>query len=437
VASIRRFLAVVISVMALHPWQAFAAEAPTLRQLLSETAVFVARKQWPAAESSAREAVRRYPRSREAQLTLAQVVLWSGAYDEARALFARLVELNASDPEALLGRAQAAYWSGDYRQALRDFEAILRRRPDHAEAQRGVREIRSAARPGYTLATGGISDDQPYRSAAGAITAYVFSDPLTKWELGVAGTSLRAGGVSRDERDFSGALETALPRAGIRVRAGLRWMQFPDGREMLLPSISAGRRIGRTQATLTIQRAELLRAAATLRSHAYADTIAVRWSQDDPEATQFAISAAALRYFDGNRGSSADAYLLVPFGRLSLGASAAWKNTRQPRFQADTGEYDPYWTPHHLREIRAVAATSFRRGRATIDFHLDGGVARDRVLYFPEETPSYERTFHPWRAALGITAPMSAQTAWRLSAERVSTVFYTANEIRASVAGRF
>jgi tetratricopeptide (TPR) repeat protein len=435
--NIRRFLAVLIPVIALHPWTAFAAEAPTLRQLLAETAVFAAKKEWPAAESSAREAVRRYPQSRDAQLTLAQVVLWSGAYEEARALFGRLVERNGDDLDALLGRAQAAYWSGDYRQALRDFEAILRRRPDHAEAQRGVREIRSAARPGYTVAAGGISDDQPYRSASGAITAYFFGDPLTKWEMGVAGTSLRADGVSRDERDFSAAFETVLPRAGIRVRAGTRWMQFPDGRDTLLPLLSAGRRFGRTQATLTIQRAELLRAAAALRSHAYADTIAVRWSRDDPETTQFAVSAESLRYFDGNHGSSADAYLLIPLGRLSLGASAAWKNTDEPRFHADTGEYDPYWTPHDLREVRAVAATSLRRGRVTIDLHLDGGIARDRVLYFPAETPSFERTFHPWRAAVGITAPVNAQTTLRLSAERVSTVFYTADEIRASVAGRF
>ncbi|HUP62912.1 MAG TPA: tetratricopeptide repeat protein [Thermoanaerobaculia bacterium] len=413
------------------------AGAQPLRQRLEDTRTLAARKQWSEAEAEARETVRRFPESRDAQLTLAQVVLWRGRYTEARTLFARLVARNAEDIEARLGAAQAAYWSGDYREALREFRAILRRRPDHPDARRAVGEILSAARPGYSAGAGGISDDQPYRSMFGGVTAYAFSDPLTKWQLGAGTTRLRTDRLSADVREITASGETVLPRAAIHVQGALRWMRFPDERSELLPLVSIGRRFGRSRAAVAWQRRELLRARTALHSHPFADVLSIRWSHDHPGAPQFSAGAERLRYFDGNHGTSADAYGLFPVGRIALGASAAWRDTREPRFRPDTGEYDPYWTPHDLREARLIAAASARRGNVTLDLHLDGGVARDRVLYLFAESPSFQRTFHPWRASLAVTAPLSPRGTLSLSAERSSTVFYTANEIRASLAGRF
>lgn len=415
---------------------ALAAE-PTLRQLLENAETLAANKQWAAAEAEAQEAVRRFPQSREARLRLAQVVLWSGDYRRARPMFARLVEQQAEDVEARLGLAQAAYWSGDYRGALREFDAILRVRPDNAEARRGAGEIRSAARPGYALDAGGISDDQPYRSTTGGARVYFFSDPLTKWEVGSAATSLRADGASRRLREIFAAGETALPRAGLRMRAGARWLRFPDGRGKLLPLLSVEQTVGQSHVVLAVERRELLRTSSALRSHPFADVAGVRWSREREGGPRFSVSAESLRYFDGNRSTSADAYALIPAGAFSFGGSAAWKDTREPRFRADTGEYDPYWTPHRLREARAIAAAALKRGVLTVDLHLDGGIARDRVLYSGTETPSFSRTFHPWRAALGAGAPLGSRATLHLSAARVSSVFYTANEIQASVVGRF
>ncbi|HEX9986131.1 MAG TPA: tetratricopeptide repeat protein [Thermoanaerobaculia bacterium] len=433
--SIRGVMAVLIAVLA--GASAYAAEPPALRQLLEQIDALAARQDWPAAEAAAQAAVTRYPQSRDARLRLAQVALWSGDYAKAGPMFGRLVEQNPGDVEARLGQAQAAYWSGDYRQALRHFEAVLRLRPDDPDATRAVREIRSAARPGYTAGAGGISDDQPYRATSSGASVYFFSDPLTRWELGAAATRLHAGDASAHAQELFAGGETVLPRAGFRLGGRLRAMQFPDSRRELLPMLSLERRAGRSRVTLLIERRELLRASTALRSHPFADVAAVRWSGDGVRATRFAVGAESLRYFDGNRGASADGYILAPFRRFSLGASAAWRDTRASRFHPESGEYDPYWTPHDLREVRAIAAASFRRPRATVDVHLDGGIARDRVVYFGPESASFSRTFHPWRASLAVGAPLNGQTTFHVSAERVSTVFYTANEIRASVAGRF
>jgi tetratricopeptide (TPR) repeat protein len=411
--------------------------AQTCEQRIARTLSLAAEKNWAEAESAARASIDSCPESSDARRTLGQVLLWTGRYDEARKTFAALLGRNGDDVESRVGLAQAAYWSGDYRLALREFERILRQQPARAEAQRAVAEIRSASRPGYTASLGGIDDDQPYRSTTADITAHVFSDPLTKWQLGLGTTRLHALGITRDVHEVSGGGETLLPSAAIGVRASLRWMRFPDDRSEVLPLVSIERRFGRSRAAISLQRRELLRAGAALHSHPFVDAFAIRWSREEPDAMQFSAGAESLRYFDGNRGTSADGYVLAPFGRFLFGASTAYRNTHEPRFRADTGEYDPYWTPHDLREVRAIAAAQIRSAGATFDLHLDGGIARDRVLYFAAGAPSYERTFHPWHASLAVTAPPIAQMTFRFSVERISTVFYTANEIHASVAGRF
>lgn len=414
-----------------------AIDAQTCRQMIARTQSLAAAKNWTAAESSARASIARCPDSNDARRTLGQVLLWTGRYDQAREVFVTLLAKNARDAESRLGLAQAEYWSGDYRSALRDFERIAQQQPQSVEAVRAIAEIRAASRPGYTAAFDGISDDQPYRSSAASMTAHVFSDPLTKWEIGTTTMRVRAFGLTRDVRTVSGGGETQLPSVSLGLRAVVRWMRFPDGRDEVMPIVAVDRRIGPSLLTVALQRRDLLRAAAALRSHPYVDALSVRIAGEPSRRVQYAVGAESLRYFDGNRGTSADAFVLVPLRWLSLGASAAYRNTRDPRFRANTSGYDPYWTPHDLREVRAIAAAAVKRSGAVFDLHLDGGIARDRVLYFAAGAPSYERTFHPWRASIGVTSPPVAGMIFRMSAERVSTVFYTANEIHAGLAGRF
>ena len=62
-----------------------AADAPTLRQLLDQTETLAAKKQWTAAETAAREAVRRFPQSRDL-LVILDMRLMTGRSASARAL---------------------------------------------------------------------------------------------------------------------------------------------------------------------------------------------------------------------------------------------------------------------------------------------------------------------------------------------------------------
>jgi hypothetical protein len=163
--------------------------------------------------------------------------------------------------------------------------------------------------------------------------------------------------------------------------------------------------------TLSAAREPLLRTLAALRTHPTADVVSLRWGND-----RYAIHAESLRYFDRNRGSDADAFFLQPFGAIALGASAAWRDTRESRFAS--GIYDPYYTPEQQREARAIAAFATHG----LGIHLDAGFGHDAIA----------GSFHPWRAAVSFT-----RSRFTLAAEHSSTAFYQSNEIRASVTGRF
>jgi len=398
-----------------------AAAQESLGELLRRGETLAAQKRLDDAERVGRETVRRFPKSRDARLALARVVLWRGRYAEAARRFAELLRSNSGDAEARLGAAQAAYWSGDYRLAARELAEVLRLQPSNAEAARALAEIRTASRAGFVVDAGIVDDDQPFRAVGMTARVFAFSDPLTKWEVSARQERLRGRGLERSAPAIGAAGETALPRWRTSVRGGLTRLRFPDGSARLLPLLRTETRLGTTVLAFAAARRELLRSAASLATHPFADALSVRWS-----AARFALHAERLRYFDHNRGMSADGYVLMPVTRaLSLGASAAVRDTDQSRFAK--GTYDPYWTPLAQREARLVGSATFRRNGATFGLHADAGAARDRVT----------GSFHPWRAGANATIPAAHGLTINIAAERSSTAFYTSNEIRASVAGRF
>ncbi len=389
----------------------------TLQSMVAEAVEQAGRKQFAEAERIAARAVTRYPQSREAKLTLARILLWDGRYPAAIERFSQLLSQNPQDADARLGLAQAEYWSGDYRRALPDFRKVSER----SEAARAIREIEAASSPGYSIGAGLLSDDQPYRSLAGSTSLFLFSDPLTKWWIDLDGGSLRSESRTTSASSLRGGVETALPalRASVRLTAGQ--MRFPDDTTRLMPAISVALRRGGNVLSLSATREPLLRSAASLSQHATADVLSLGLTRGD----RFAIHAAQHRYFDGNRGRSADAFALFPAGRIAIGASAAWRDTDQSRF--DAGVYDPYYTPIAQREIRAIASWTLKRESGDVAVHLDGGLAHDDIA----------GSFHPWRAVLTFTRPVARRATLNLAAEHNSTAFYTSNEIRASLAGRF
>jgi tetratricopeptide repeat protein len=333
------------------------------------------------AERLALEAVHRAPQSRDAQLALARVYLWEGRYREARAGFA----------------------------------ALLARHPNDNDAKRGLAEIEAQSRPGYVVEAGAIDDDQPSRSFAPAVSVYGFSDPLTKWTLSASALRMTTdfGDGSAASVRGGGATTFFVGQRRFTAAAGLGWTRFPDHESRLMPDA----RIEHGPFSLSFERRALLRSAPAVHSHPFADVTTVRWSPNENAA----VSAAHYRYFDHNSGNSADAYWLFPIRTFSIGGAAAYRDTKESRFV--NGIYDPYWTPIGEREARAVAAAKWHR----IHLHLDGGVAYDRIA----------GTFHPWRAAASTSIPLPRGAALNVSAERSRSAFYTANEIHASVAGRF
>lgn len=355
---------------------ALALAAQTLLDRVTELA---RKNDLAGAERIALEAVRRAPESRDAQLALARVYLWEGRYREAETLFGALVARNPKDNDA----------------------------------RRGLEEIRAQMRPGYAVDGGFIADDQPAHLFMPSATVYGFLDPLTKWSLTGLAVRLNTDLGDGDSESFRGGVSTVFPRLKTTAGIGLGWTRFPDRTSRVMPDAA----IGRGKLSLTFDRRALLRSVPAVHAHPFADVTTLRWT---PNANA-SFSASHFRYFDSNSGNAADGYWLVPVRSFLLGASAAYRDTRESRFV--NGIYDPYWTPIGEREGRAIAATTWKR----VSLHIDAGVAYDRIA----------GTFHPWRAAVSTAFPLASGAMLNVSAERSRTAFYTANEIHASVAGRF
>ena len=417
------------------------AAADSLQALLDRASRLAQQKQFGRAEMVSRDAVARFPRSREAQRMLANVLLWQGEYPEARELFARLAEANARDAEARVGLAQAYYWSGDYRNALREFVGVLELQPTNAEAQRAVTDIRSAMRPGYSVEANAMDDDQPYRGTGVTARAFFFVDPLTHVEVRGGGSQLRALGLSRDTAYLGLAAETSLPSLRLRVRGGVDRVTFPDGAAQFMPSARVERAFHDTTLALIAERRPLLRSATALRTHPSGDAVTLRWSRENANRVQFAVRGEHIRYSDDNRGWGADAYALFPLHRrLSIGGSLAYRDTEEPRFFAASSgpaAYEPYHTPHDLAEARLIVAANVSPApRLSVSVHVDGGAARDRVI-FANEAGEFARTFYPWRASATAALQLSSGLVLNVTAAHETTAFYSANEVRAGVAGRF
>ncbi|MFZ2493659.1 MAG: hypothetical protein WA208_19435 [Thermoanaerobaculia bacterium] len=392
------------------------AQSADLPQLLQRFERLAAAKDFAAAEVVARDAASRFPASRDAKLALSNALLWRAKYAEAQRSFRELLVRNANDREARLGLANALYWSGDLRGAAREYGLVR----EHPEAARALGEIRAAAAPLMRLDTMVRSDAQPLRSSMVEAGGSVFSDPLTRWD-GTVGTWRFDTELPADDASFARlGVETSFPHARLAFRANATLMRFPDGETHPLGLIAADRRIGRSTLSLTASRSALFGSATALDTHAYADSLELKWSRPNASAR-----VESLRFFDDNRGLAADAWLLVPAGPLSVGGSLAFRDTFESRF-VTTGVYDPYWTPIDLREARLIATGSRRFEHATAAIHADVGVADEDL----------NGRYYPWRASLSLDVDLGRSTI-RVEAGRQSTVFYTANEFRATLARGF
>lgn len=382
---------------------------------------FAAEKQFAQAEDAARQAVRIAPHSRDARITLANVLLWEQKYTEAGALYAGLVRDNPRDTDARLGLANSEYWSGDYRHASREYRNVLSQQPSNASAKRSLAEIDAASRPGFALGMSYLNDDQPYDATHGFIRIFGFVDPLTTYGVEAGDARYHSGPLSEMTPYIRGDVKTALVPSRLDLRGSLELLTFPDQTSGVLPGIAADLSTSSGTWTLAGERRALLRSVGALVTHPSADVADLRWARGET----LAVHAEHLNYFDDNSGNGVDGWALAPLGRVRLGASAAWRDTAESRFV--NGAYTPYYTPQGQTEARAIFAMPVKFTHSSLDLHVDGGVGRDDVA----------GTFYPWRANLRWTIPLPPTGSFDVEIEHNSTAFYSANEIRAGLAGRF
>jgi Tetratricopeptide repeat len=411
-------------------------------------------KQFAASEALYREILASEPRSREARLGLARVVMWQGRYAEAIRLFRELEGV-----DALEGKATAEYWSGDLRSAARDFRRVLELDPNREMARRSLEEIAAVSRPSQRVTFGGVSDDQPLDTIRGEVAATFFSDPLTRWT--VTGGSYRMDASRRGETSGEYVLvenETRLDE--VTLGGALGAFTFPDGVRRPIGSANVRYR----SLSLRVDRREEIASATSLRTHAASTTTTLRWSHDRNLVAAAEVSHRS--YFDGNEARSLVAYAVAPLRKdewtFWAGASAAARDTDESRFAMTAvsstldngffryqyrGEYDPYWTPDDLREARAVVALERRFERGGVKLHADGGYARDRGRAFgPDAGPApfpaqtftfaFDRDYRPWRAGLAAHFAVGPSLHLEAGVERGVTVDYRSTTFHAALVRR-
>ena len=141
------------------------------------------------------------------------------------------------------------------------------------------------------------------------------------------------------------------------------------------------------------------------------------------------------------------------------GASAAIRDSDETTFDLDAvsgtrtdgfftynyrGSYRGYWTPINFREARAIVTVTQEIERTELKIQGEWGVGKDTARGFgPSEglspLPSniymfdFDRTFHPYRIAAGLSLPFATDYRLQIDLERNVTVFYSANAVRASL----
>lgn len=452
------FLLVLVSLALVVPVAAQAAETP-----YQVPEGLAAARRFDEAEMEYRRELRRRPQDWRLRLGLARVILWDGRHEDADRAFAALLAERPQNVDALLGHAQAAYWSGDFRRARLRYGRLREVDPGHAEANKALSEIATLAAPRYEIGATHRDDSQPYRVSMMRAKVSYFSDPLVRWDvIGGVGDGSEGG---RSIASAGAGVSAAFPRARSTVEAGGERFRFPDGFKTTVGKVAVTRSLpARSTIVVSAQRTPLLGTASSVDDHETVTQYSISWRRDPAARWLGAVSAHSLDYSDGNSGSGADAWFVAPlFERESLllraGLSAAWRDTELDRFRFTTfrseqerpgvwrytytGVYDPYWTPHELKEGRVVVVAEIPR----LKLHVDAGYARDRALAFGPVTGStpnplfihpvmLERSFRPWRAGAEFTWPLSTRIELRARYLREVTAFYRANELEASLGGR-
>ena len=437
---------------------------------LQRAEALVAKGELREAEREYRRAIERDPRSPLARRGLARVLLWRLRVDEAEALFTELLRENPNNLDAREGVATIAYWRGDSATAARELRTILQADPARESARALLRAIEEASDPRYGVEASVLDDDQPLRRSTARIDGSGMFGDAVRLEGTALVESFEREAATDETFALEVAAETYLRSLQSRVAAHLKPFRFPNGDTALLGGASLSRRHVRSQSTIAFgtRRDEILETAAALDSQATVRRAFLSWTMDRSDGWLAGANVERLDYFDQNEGFGANGYLLAPIHRTGetsawAGLGGAYRDTDEARFRLVRfhseprsgggflyryeGVYDPYWTPHDLREARAILVAERRQGPWSAKIQIDAGIAQDEAIGFgpaagttplpPAIAPVlFARNFHPWRVSTSISR-MLGSLQLELVYERNVTVFYTSNEYQARLARRF
>jgi len=429
-----------------------------LATLIEQARQLAWQKQFAAAEKLYRQALQNDPASREATFGLAQVLLWEGKYREARNLFQTLRGEDAAE-----GAATAAYWQGDYRTAAREFAAL----PKREFARKSLSDIEAASGGDARATIEAVHDDQPFHAWRTTLGASVFSDPLTRWDFAAGGYSVNNidRDIVRTEPFFSVTNALVLPWQKLTLTTSVGAIRYPDAKIGPTGGVEADYKISaNTTASVSVQHHEILSNASAVDTHPSVTTAAASWSRYVARGWLAGFDAGHNHYFDGNDGGYLQGYALWPIAKREkttvwAGASAAIRDTDETTFNLDAvsstrtdgfftysyrGSYRGYWTPINFREVRAIVTVAQQIERAELRVQGEYGVGQDTARGFgPSEGSSplpsniymfdFDRTFHPYRIAAGLSLPIATAYRLQIDLERNVTVFYSANAFRASL----
>ncbi len=379
------------------------------------------------------------------RLEYADLLVSLGRFDQAGSMALAVAESRESLDEAraraltLLGTL--AYWRGDLSSAVGSLEAALTLDPDREDAAHTLAEIREITRPWARLALERMDDNQPYRRARVELGGGLFLTPLWTAELDLVPRVLdqpAAGGVESAVRESGEARVTLngyLPGARVEVTAGLG-------------GVLQGEAAWIGHAGLTVRLPQQLRLRARVERVRYlwttasADTLLflepVELALSRAEHPRWAGEVAVRReaFPDGNRVSSAHAWLLAPVvPGLRMGAAASWQDASETRWSLALERYVPYYTPEEQRIASILAEVRVPLGSATARLNGSWGAwARERAPMPDASSPGNspggpslvfeERSYTPWNVTASLDAPAGERLSLHIEAERRETAFY-------------
>src|SRR5436190_13256331 len=278
-----------------------------LATLIEQARQLAWQKQFAAAEKLYRQALRNDPASRDATFGLAQVLLWEGRYREARNLFKTLHGRDAAE-----GAATAAYWQGDYRTAAREFAAL----PKSEFARKSLAGIDATTAGDARFTIEAVNDDQPYHAWRTALSASMFSDPLTRWDFAAGGYSVNNidRGIVRTEPFFSATNVLVFPWQKLTLTTSAGAIRYPDATTGPTGGIALDYKIS-PNATVSagVQHHEILSNATSVDTHPSVTTASVSWNRYAARSWLAGVEAGHNHYFDGNDGGYVQGYALWPF----------------------------------------------------------------------------------------------------------------------------